>query len=86
VKPSGREDAGTVHAPHFAVRVLARGILTEYLTRVYFDDEPDNARDEVLGLVPDERRATLIAVTGTPSEYHFDIVVQGARETVFFDV
>jgi protocatechuate 3,4-dioxygenase alpha subunit len=86
VKPSGREDAGTVHAPHFAVRVLARGILGEYLTRVYFADEPDNARDEVLGLVPAERRATVIAVTGAPSEYHFDIVVQGARETVFFDV
>ena len=87
LKPRGRAEAGgAVHAPHFALRVLARGILTEYLTRVYFDDEPDNARDEVLGLVPDDRRATVIAVTGAPSEYRLDIVVQGARETVFFDV
>lgn len=77
---------GAVHAPHFAVRVLARGILTEYLTRVYFDDEPDNARDAILQLVPDDRRATLIAVGRASSEYHLDVVVQGERETVFFDV
>ena len=87
VKPRSRiEPGGVVHAPHFAVRVLARGILTEYLTRVYFEDEPDNARDEVLQLVPEARRATIVAVAGTPPDYHFDIVVQGERETVFFDV
>ena len=87
VKPLTRVDAtGGVHAPHFAVRVLARGILTEYLTRVYLDDEPDNAKDLVLQVVPDDRRATLIAVRSAPSEYHLDVVVQGDRETVFFDV
>lgn len=84
--PSSADSSGAVHAPHFAVRVLARGILTEYLTRVYFDDEPDNARDLVLRLVPDDRRATLIAAARAPSEYHLDIVVQGDRETVFFDI
>ena len=87
VKPSTRvDDGGAVHAPHFTVRVLARGILTEYLTRAYFDDEPDNARDVVLQLVPEDRRATLVAVSSAPSEYHLDVVVQGERETVFFDV
>jgi protocatechuate 3,4-dioxygenase alpha subunit len=87
VRPPVRVDPdGAVHAPHFAVRVLARGILTEYLTRVYVEGEPDNARDVVLQLVPVERRATLIAVATAPSEYHLDIVVQGERETVFFDV
>jgi protocatechuate 3,4-dioxygenase alpha subunit len=86
-KPRASVDSGgAVHAPHFAVRVLARGILTEYLTRVYFADEPDNARDFVLQHVPDDRRATVIAAAGAPSEYHLDIVVQGDRETVFFDV
>ena len=75
-----------MHAPHFAVRVLARGILTEYLTRAYLDDEPDNARDVVLQLVPEDRRATLVAASSAPSEYHLDIVVQGEQETVFFDV
>jgi protocatechuate 3,4-dioxygenase alpha subunit len=87
VKPATRIDAGgAVHAPHFAVRVLARGILTQYLTRVYFADEPDTERDDVLHAVPADRRATLIAVAAAPSEYHLDIVVQGERETVFFDV
>jgi protocatechuate 3,4-dioxygenase alpha subunit len=87
VKPRSRvEPSGAVHAPHFAVRVLARGILTEYLTRVYFDDEPDNAQDDVLRLVPEARRATLIAVAGVPPTYRLDIVVQGDRETVFFEV
>ena len=87
VKPVTRvEPGGAVHAPHFAVRVLARGILTEYLTRVYFDGEPDNERDAILRGVPAPRRATLMAVAGAGSEYHFDIVVQGERETVFFDL
>jgi protocatechuate 3,4-dioxygenase alpha subunit len=86
VKPRTRVEDGKVHAPHFAVRVLARGILTEYLTRVYFEDEPDNTRDAVLRLVPEARRSTLIAVAGAPPDYHLDIVVQGERETVFFDV
>jgi protocatechuate 3,4-dioxygenase beta subunit len=36
--------------------------------------------------VPPENRPTLIAVASAPSEYHLDIVVQGERETVFFDV
>ena len=39
-KPPSRDGAdGTVHAPISRVRVLARGILTEYLTRVYFEGE-----------------------------------------------
>jgi protocatechuate 3,4-dioxygenase, alpha subunit len=87
VKPASRRDGGgAVHAPHFAVRVLARGILTEYLTRVYFADDPDTERDVVLQAVPADRRATLIAKRQAPGEYHLDIVVQGPGETVFFDV
>ena len=86
-KPAARIDAdGALHAPHFAVRVLARGILTEYLTRVYFEGDADHERDVVLQLVPADRRSTLIAVASAPAEYHLDIVVQGDRETVFFDV
>ena len=86
-KPSVRVDPdGVVHAPHLALRVLARGVLTEYLTRVYFEGEPENARDAVLQLVAADRRATLVAVASAPSEYHLDIVVQGEGETVFFDL
>jgi protocatechuate 3,4-dioxygenase alpha subunit len=84
--PEARDESnGSVHAPHFAVRVLGRGILTEYLTRVYFDGEPANDRDAILREVPAGRRGTLVASALAPNEYHFDIVVQGERETVFFD-
>lgn len=86
-KPATRvDDDSSVHAPHFAVRVLGRGILTEYLTRVYFADEPDTSRDAVLAVVPAERRQTLIAQPGGAGSYHLDIVLQGDDETVFFAV
>jgi protocatechuate 3,4-dioxygenase alpha subunit len=80
------EAGGLVDAPHFAVRVLARGVLTEYLTRVYFDGDSANERDAILCHVPVDRRATLIAGAVGADEYHFDIVLQGEQETVFFDV
>ena len=85
LKPQTRVDADGVHAPHFAVRVLGRGILTEYLTRVYFADEPDTGQDVVLAAVPVDRQATLIAAPHGGGTYRFDVVVQGAGETVFFD-
>lgn len=77
---------GSLHAPHFAVRVLARGILTQYATRLYFADEPATAGDPILRLVPESRRQTLIAQPESASEYRFDVVVQGTNETVFFDI
>ena len=87
VMPPTRVDPdGAVHAPHFAVRVLGRGILTEYLSRVYFGGHADNDRDVVLHAVSADRRPTLVAVPGVSPEYQFDIVVQGEHETVFFDV
>jgi protocatechuate 3,4-dioxygenase, alpha subunit len=87
VMPPTRVDTGGVaHAPHFAVRVLGRGILTEYLTRVYFAGHPDNDRDPVMQAIPAHRRGTLVAAPGGPAEYNFDIVVQSEHETIFFDV
>jgi protocatechuate 3,4-dioxygenase alpha subunit len=80
--------AGTLQAPHVAVGVLARGLLKRLVTRLYFEDSPENAGDPVLALVEDPaRRATLVArrVGGTPAVYRFDIVLSGDGETVFFD-
>lgn len=77
---------GAVQAPHFAVRVLARGILTHYTTRLYFADDPATAADPILKLVPEPRRHTLLAQPVSASEYRFDVVVQGQNETVFFDI
>lgn len=87
VKP-GAESPG--EAPHVNVIVTMRGLLLHVFTRVYFDDEADaNARDPVLASVPAARRPTLIArrvEEGGAVRYRFDIRMQGAEETVFFDV
>ena len=75
-----------LQAPHLLVGLFARGLLTRLATRVYFDDEPVNAIDPVLACVPPHRRLTLIAVGEGAGRYRFDIALQGAHETVFFDV
>jgi protocatechuate 3,4-dioxygenase, alpha subunit len=87
VKP-GRVPApdGGDQAPHIDVSVFARGLLKHLVTRLYFEDEESNAEDPVLSQVTDpDRRATLVA-TRTGDGYRFDIQLQGAGETVFFDV
>jgi len=91
VQRSTTENAGrflieTMKAPHIAVRVLGRGILTHYVTRLYFADDPDTATDPVLNLVPQHRRHTLLAQPTSASEYAFDVIIQGENETVFFDI
>lgn len=73
-------------APHFAVRVLARGILTQYMTRMYFDGHPANDADPVLAALPADRRTTLLARRHDAGRWTFDVVVQGRGETVFFDL
>jgi protocatechuate 3,4-dioxygenase, alpha subunit len=71
-------------APHLNVTVFARGLLKQVQTRMYFPDEEEaNARDDVLELVPAERRTTLVArPNGTG--LRFDVHLQGPDETVFF--
>ena len=76
-------------APHISLTIFARGLLNHLLTRLYFADEPANAEDPILQLVPTDRRGTLLASRsdhGPVVVYRFDIVLQGAGETVFFNV
>jgi protocatechuate 3,4-dioxygenase alpha subunit len=73
-------------APHLLVRVLARGVLTRLVTRIYFDDEPSNVADPILEVVPAARRQRLLARRVEPTRYHLDLVLQGPEESVFFDV
>jgi protocatechuate 3,4-dioxygenase alpha subunit len=78
---------GALQAPHVVVTVFMRGMLKQLITRVYFPDDPANAEDPVLKLVPQERRSTLIAkpAPGEKGVLEWNIVVQGRDETVFFD-
>ncbi|HEX8029894.1 MAG TPA: hypothetical protein VF491_15580 [Vicinamibacterales bacterium] len=87
IKPGAIDGpAGRTQAPHLAIRVLGRGILTQYHTRLYFADDPGNAGDPILGLVPEDRRPTLLAQRASADEYRFDVILQGPQETVFFDL
>ncbi len=82
-------DSTRMQAPHICVTVFARGLLNHLVTRLYFDDEPANADDPILLRVPQDRRAALLALrepdSATPT-YHFDIILQGKNETVFFNL
>ena len=78
-----------MQAPHLCVIIAARGLLNHLATRLYFADEPANATDPVLRRVPAARRATLLAQPhGGDGQrlYCWDIHLQGADETVFFNL
>ena len=75
---------GKLQAPHLVVTIFMRGLLKQLLTRVYFPDDPSHNEDPILKLVPAERRSTLIAKKkGDVLEWN--VVLQDAGETVFFD-
>jgi protocatechuate 3,4-dioxygenase alpha subunit len=76
---------GQPQAPHILVSVMARGVMSRCWTRLYFEGEPLNETDPILRLVPAERRQTLIATRGLDGTFEFNVVLQGADETVFFD-
>ena len=93
VKPGPVPGPGNaLQAPHIGVAVFARGMLRQAYTRIYLAGEAANENDPVLSAIDDaERRNTLIAAAGGAggegrAVYRFDIVLQGANETVFFDL
>jgi protocatechuate 3,4-dioxygenase, alpha subunit len=81
--PDGKEQA-----PHIVVSVFMRGLLRRLATRIYFPDEAANAEDFVLNLVEPARRGTLVARSagGQGGAFAWNVVLQGAEETVFFDI
>jgi protocatechuate 3,4-dioxygenase alpha subunit len=87
IKP-GPVPNGTLQAPHLTLAVFARGMLKQLYTRVYFAGDAANDKDPVLQLAPPERRDTLMARPdpARPGYWLFDVILQGDRETVFFDV
>lgn len=75
---------GSIQAPHMLVLVFARGLLRHLMTRVYFDFDAANGADPVLLSVPAARRNTLIAHSEGTNSFHWDVILQGNEETVFF--
>lgn len=82
--PGGPEPA----AAHINVCLFARGLLRHLHTRIYFAGDPALDGDPVLGLVPEDRRPTLLASPDPlcSDRWLFDLRLQGMDETVFFDV
>lgn len=79
-----------VQAPHVAVTIFARGLLSGLNTRAYFEGEPLNEQDPLLTSLDPARRGTLVARQvgerdGAPA-WRLDISLQGNDETVFLDI
>jgi len=88
IKPGSVPGSGaTMQAPHLMVSIFMRGLLKRLISRIYFPDNSANAGDAVLALVPADRRATLIAkqAGADASALTWNVILQGADETVFFD-
>jgi len=91
IKPGAMEREGEpTMAPHVNFRVFARGMLIHAYTRMYFPNEVENENDPVLKMITEtDRRSTLIAAVDMGEDlptYRFDVVLQGEKETVFFDL
>src|ERR1700722_7257850 len=78
---------GKPQAPHLQISIFMRGLLKQLVTRLYFPEEPLNASDPVLQVVPESRRETLIARQTKRDEntLEWNVFLQGEKETVFFD-
>ena len=72
------------HAPFIALVVFARGLLNKLHTRIYLpDDAAALAADPLLGSLPADERATLVATREPNGDLCFDVRLQGEGETVF---
>ncbi|MBI3477100.1 MAG: protocatechuate 3,4-dioxygenase subunit alpha [Acidobacteria bacterium] len=78
---------GVEQAPHLVISIFMRGLLKRLVTRMYFPDAR-TAVDPILHLVDPTRRMTLVAhaTAGGAGVLEWNVVLQGAHETVFFDV
>jgi len=67
------------------VTVFARGLVKHQFTAIFLEDDPALAESAILNQVPAARRETLIARKQADGSYAWNINMQGAAETVFFD-
>lgn len=79
---------GRPMAPHITFWIVARGINLGLHTRMYFPDDPAALEaDPMLSRIEHRVRIpTLIAERIGPSDYRFDIHLQGPKETIFLDI
>jgi protocatechuate 3,4-dioxygenase alpha subunit len=78
---------GRLMAPHVTLWIVARGINIGLQTRLYFtDEEAANAEDPVLQRIEHRNRVPTLLAHKVGSTFHFDIHLQGEKETVFFDI
>ncbi len=74
-------EQGVSLAPLAYVCVFARGVLNQQFSAVFTSDVANSVLDQV----PETRRSTLIARKISESHYEWNIQLQGANETVFFE-
>ena len=67
------------------VTVFARGLTKHQFTAVFLEDDATLDQSAILAQVPAARRATLVARKDGEGAYRWDIWMQTAKETVFFD-
>ena len=78
---------GRWQAPHVTFWIVARGINIGLQTRMYFpDEETANAEDPILARIEHRVRVPTLIAEKVDGGYHFDIHLQGEKETVFFDI
>jgi len=77
--------AATAGKPVAYVTVFARGLTKHQFTAVFLEDDAGLAQSDILNQVPQQRRDTLIAKKQADGSYLWNINMQGAQETAFFD-
>lgn len=75
----------TAGQPFVYITVFARGLVKHQFTAVFLENDAALPSSAILDQVPAARRATLIATRTAPGGYRWDIHMQGAQETAFFD-
>jgi len=80
------EKSEQIPTKHLEVLIFMRGLLKAVHTRVYLAHAETLKSDPGLKSVPADRNTTLVAQkTDAPNQYEWNVFMQGADETVFFE-
>ena len=78
---------GIIQCPHISFSISSRGLNMNLNTRMYFEDD-DLDEDPLLCYIKKRRSniSSLVAKKISENCYHFDIFLQGDKETIFLDI